>query len=60
MAAIGLTWYLTRYTFKIAWSPFPSITLIGLAVTTTLVLVVGLLASADVLRRRPLGTLRSE
>ena len=60
MAAIGLTWYVTRYTFKIAWSPFPSITLIGLAVTTMLVLVVGLLASADILRRRPLGTLRAE
>ncbi len=59
-AAIGLTWYVTRYTFKIEWSPFPSITLVGLAVTTTLVLVVGLLASADILRRRPLGTLRSE
>ncbi|MGE5360605.1 MAG: ABC transporter permease [Bacteroidales bacterium] len=60
IAAIGLTWYVTKYTFKIEWSPFPSITLIGLVVTTTLVLVVGLLASADILRRRPLATLRSE
>jgi putative ABC transport system permease protein len=60
MAAIGLTWYVTRHTFKIEWSPFPSITLIGLAMTTALVLIVGLLASADILRRRPLGTLRSE
>ncbi len=60
LAAIGLTWYVTRFTFKIEWSPFPAITLLGMAVTTILVLVVGLLASADILRRRPLATLRSE
>jgi hypothetical protein len=36
------------------------ITLAGMALTTLLVCVVGLLASVDILRRRPLGTLRSE
>jgi putative ABC transport system permease protein len=59
-AAIGLTWYVTRHVFRIEWSPFPWITLTGMVASTVLVAVVGLAASADILRRRPLGTLRSE
>jgi putative ABC transport system permease protein len=60
VAAIALTWYVSRHALDIHWSPFPSISLAGMAVTTSLVCIVGLLASADILRRRPLATLRSE
>jgi putative ABC transport system permease protein len=58
--AIALTYYVSRYAFDIKWAPHPVITLTGMAVTTVAVAAVGLLASADILRRRPLGTLRSE
>jgi putative ABC transport system permease protein len=60
MAAIALTYYVSRHVLDIRWSPYPSISLIGMAVTALVVCAVGLLASADILRRRPLGTLRSE
>ncbi|HEY3382037.1 MAG TPA: FtsX-like permease family protein [Vicinamibacterales bacterium] len=59
-AAIVLTWYISRYALDIRWAPYPLITLAGIAITTVLVCGVGLAASADILRRRPLGTLRSE
>ena len=59
-AAIALTWYVSRRALDIRWSPYPLITLTGLVSTTVVVCVVGLLASADILRRRPLMTLRAE
>ena len=60
IAALGLTWSLTRYVLNIRWTPYVSITVAGLLLTTVLVAVVGLVASADILRRRPLGALRAE
>lgn len=59
-AAIGLTYYVSRHALDIPWSPHAEISLIGLGATTLVVCVVGLAASADILRRRPLGTLRAE
>ena len=59
-AAMALTYGVSRYILDISWAPYPAITLIGMALTTLLVCAVGLLASVDILRRRPLGTLRSE
>jgi len=59
-AAIGLTYYVSRHALNLPWSPQLAITFAGVAVTTLVVCVVGLLSSADILRRRPLGTLRSE
>ena len=35
-------------------------TVVGIGLTTALVAVVGLVASLDVLRRKPLATLRAE
>ena len=58
--ANALSYYVSRYVFDIRWALHPSITLVGMATTTVAVSAVGLLASADILRRRPLGTLRSE
>jgi hypothetical protein len=42
------------------WSPQPALVAGGILGSVTLVAVVGFLASWDVLRRRPLGTLRAE
>jgi putative ABC transport system permease protein len=55
-----LGWALSRYVFEIPWEPAVADTLAGLALTTVLVAVVGLVSSLDVLRRKPLATLRAE
>jgi putative ABC transport system permease protein len=59
-AAIALTYFVSRHALDIPWSPRLPVSLAGMAVTALVVCAVGLLASADILRRRPLGTLRSE
>jgi putative ABC transport system permease protein len=59
-AAIALTYVVSRHALDIPWSPRLPISLVGIAVTSLVVCIVGLLASADILRRRPLGPLRSE
>jgi putative ABC transport system permease protein len=63
LGAIGaavLSWALARYLFAIEWQASPWLFLGGVAVVVAVVGVVGLLASADVLVRKPLATLRSE
>jgi putative ABC transport system permease protein len=56
----ALSWAISHWAIEVAWSaPWTEITL-GLTLTTLLVAVVGLGASADVLRRKPLATLRAE
>jgi hypothetical protein len=42
------------------WQATPALLLTGAAVTALVVGVIGVLASADVLRRKPLATLRAE
>jgi putative ABC transport system permease protein len=59
-AAIALTYAVSRQVLNLPWSPRLSISLAGMAITSLVVCGVGLLASADILRRRPLGPLRSE
>jgi hypothetical protein len=44
----------------IEWEFDAQLTLIGVAVTALIVVVVGVAASFDVLFRKPLGTLRSQ
>jgi putative ABC transport system permease protein len=58
--AIVLSWAVTRYLLEIAWRPQPILLGAGVALTVLLVGIVGVAASADVLRRKPLGALRSE
>lgn len=58
--ALALTWSISRYVFDIPWRPAPGIAAIGAAVTMLLVGVVGVASSYDVLRKKPLGTLRAE
>ena len=44
----------------LTWEPAPSVTLTGVIATAMLVAAIGVLASLDVLRHKPLATLRAE
>jgi putative ABC transport system permease protein len=55
-----LSWLLARYLFEIEWRPAPVLLIAGVLLTALVVSVVGLIASADVLVRKPLRTLRGE
>jgi putative ABC transport system permease protein len=56
----ALSWAISRYVIETPWRPPFVETGLGVVITTLLVAIVGLLASLDVLRRRPLATLRAE
>jgi len=58
--ALALSWVLARWLFEIEWRPAPGLLATGVVVATVLVGLVGLAASADVLIRKPLATLRNE
>jgi putative ABC transport system permease protein len=58
--ALVLSWAVCRYVFEIDWRPATGVLVAGAAATTILVTVIGVLASGDVLRKKPLATLRAE
>jgi putative ABC transport system permease protein len=58
--ALGLSWGVTRQVLDIPWRPAPGLLTAGAVLTMLLVGAVGILASADVLRKKPLATLRAE
>jgi putative ABC transport system permease protein len=60
MGALGLSWAAARFVLDLPWAP--ALGTLGAAVVAAVVLVaaVGVLASLDVLRRKPLATLRAE
>jgi putative ABC transport system permease protein len=58
--ALALGWGISWYALDIPWRPVLSENLIGTGATSVLIMVVGVGASADVLRRKPLATLRAE
>jgi putative ABC transport system permease protein len=58
--ALGLSWAVTRHLFEIPWRPAPLLLSAGTLLTMALVGTIGVLSSADVLRRKPLSTLRAE
>ena len=58
--ALGLTWVLTRQVLDVAWTPVVAINASGVLLTAAGVLVVGVASRVDVLRRKPLSTLRAE
>jgi putative ABC transport system permease protein len=60
LGAIALTWGVSRYALDIPWRIFPVEHVAGVGVTAVAVAAVGLVASLDVLRHKPLATLRSE
>jgi len=58
--SLALSWAVCRYVFEIDWEPAPVLLTIGAIATTALVGIIGVAASADVLRKKPLATLRAE
>ncbi|MEQ1574321.1 MAG: FtsX-like permease family protein [Vicinamibacterales bacterium] len=60
LAAIALSWAVARFALEMSWSATPMITVTGIVVTSLLVAAIGVLASIDVLRKKPLSTLRAE
>jgi len=59
-AAVGLSWVTSRFVFEIPWSFTPLVNFGGVGATILLVTVVGILATFDVLSRKPLVTLRAQ
>lgn len=60
IGALGLSWAVATYLLDIEWKPDPLLMVTGMMLTAALVAVVGVLASAEVLRKKPLATLRAE
>ncbi len=58
--SLALSWAVCRYVFQIDWEPAPVLLIVGALATTALVGIIGVVASADVLRKKPLATLRAE
>jgi putative ABC transport system permease protein len=58
--AVALSWAVARYGLDLPWEPAPFLTVGGIIVTALAVAAIGVLASLDVLRHKPLSTLRAE
>src|SRR5207237_5815702 len=59
LGAVALTWGVSRYALEIPWRIFAGEHIGGVALTAVLVGAVGVLSSLDVLRNKPLSTLRA-
>jgi putative ABC transport system permease protein len=60
VGAVALTWGVSRFALDMRWRVFPGEHLAGVVLTALLVAAIGVLASLDVLRNKPLLTLRAE
>jgi putative ABC transport system permease protein len=60
LGAIVLSWGVARFALDMPWAASPGITIGGIMATSVLVAAIGVLASLDVLRHKPLATLRAE
>jgi putative ABC transport system permease protein len=60
IGAVGLTWGVSRYALEIPWRLFAGEHAAGVVLTAVLVAAVGVISSLDVLRNKPLSTLRAE
>jgi putative ABC transport system permease protein len=60
VGALALSWATCRFVFNIEWRPAPLVLSVGALATMVLVGGIGVLASIDVLRKKPLATLRAE
>ncbi len=58
--AVVLSFAVSVYIFKIDWEFDFALTILGVLITTLLVMIVGAIASFDVLFKKPLATLRSQ
>ena len=60
LGAIALSWAVATYALELAWQPAVALTVAGIVITAIFVAAVGVIASWDVLRHKPLSTLRAE
>jgi putative ABC transport system permease protein len=60
LGAIALSWAVAHYALELEWQAAPALTIGGIVLTTVVVAAVGVIASLDVLRHKPLATLRAE
>jgi putative ABC transport system permease protein len=60
LGAIVLTWGVSRYALEIPWRVFAGEHVAGVVLTALLVAIIGVVSSLDVLRNKPLATLRAE
>jgi putative ABC transport system permease protein len=60
LGAVALTWGVSRYALENPWRFFVREHVGGVAMTAVLVAAIGVLSSLDVLRHKPLATLRAE
>jgi putative ABC transport system permease protein len=60
VGAIGLTWTISRYALDIPFRPLLGLSAAGVVITAMLVAAIGVIASWEVLQRKPLATLRAE
>ena len=61
LGAIALSWAVARYALELPWeADARDLTIAGIVATAVFVAAVGVLASLDVLRHKPLATLRAE
>jgi len=58
LAALALSFTVARYVLDISWTWTPVVTFAGILGSVLLVMLVGVFASFDVLKRKPLSTLR--
>ena len=58
--ALALGWGISHYALDIPWRPAIHENVISTAVTSLLIMTIGVISSGDVLRRKPLATLRAE
>jgi len=60
LGALGLGWVVARWVLDITWRPAAGLTAVGALGAGALVAAVGVAASLEVLRRKPLSSLRAE
>lgn len=58
--AFVLSYIVSRYLLDIEWTLDPVMPLLGVLITTAVVMIVGVIASFDVLLKKPLATLRAQ
>jgi putative ABC transport system permease protein len=60
LGAVGLTWGVSRFALDIPWRLSAGEHVAGVGATALLVAAIGVISSLDVLRHKPLATLRAE
>ena len=58
--ALALGWGISRFALDIPWRPLLHENVVSTVATSALIMIIGVAASADVLKRKPLAALRAE